>query len=83
MRAALLFAAAVRCAYIRDVDDAGFLLMRCVYSPGATRVLLAGIIAPFLTQETKLNPKKSNIRVLSSDFGTRFSEVEIFRGSGE
>ena len=59
MRAALPFSAAVRCAHIhiRDVDDAGFLLMLCVHSPGATRVLLANkIIVPFLrpmTMETR------------------------------
>ena len=39
---------------------ASFLLVRCVHSPGATRVLLANkIIVPFQTQETKPNPKKN------------------------
>ena len=57
MRVALLLAAAVRCAYIRDVDDAGFFLI--VRSPGATRVLLANdIIVPFPTLEAQPNPKK-------------------------
>ena len=37
VRAALLVADAVRCAYIRGVDEASFLLMRYFHSPGATR----------------------------------------------
>ena len=42
--------------YIRDVDDAGFLLMRCVHSPGTTRFFLANkIIVPLQTQKTKPN----------------------------
>ena len=32
---------AMRCACIRDADDAGFLTMRCVHSSGTTRVHLA------------------------------------------
>ena len=49
---------AMPCAYIRDVDDAGFLIMRCVHSPGTARVLLANkIVVPLQTQKTKPNPK--------------------------
>ena len=49
---------AMPCAYIRDVDDAGFLLTRCVHSPGTTRALLTNNIAlPLQTQKAKPNPK--------------------------
>ena len=58
MRAALLLGAAVRCAYTRDVDGAGFLLVRCVHSPGAIRVLLVNkIIVPLRNQK---KPEKPN-----------------------
>ena len=87
MRAGLLLAASVCCAYIYDVGDTGFLLVRCVHSPGATRVLLANtIIVPFLTQETEPNPNKKPPR----DLGTfvRFLEpnffmLSFFGGSGQ
>ena len=50
----------VRCAYMRDVDVAGFLLNICVHSPGTTRVLLANlIIVSFQTQKPKLNLLRS------------------------
>ena len=55
----------MRCAYIRDVDYAGFLLMRCVHSPGTTRVLLANkIVVPLQTKKT--NP----LPILFDDMGT-------------
>ena len=48
----------MRCAYIRDADYAGFLLMRCVHSPGTTRILLANkIIVPIQTPKNEPNPK--------------------------
>ena len=53
MRACLLLAVGVRCAYIGDVDDAGSLLVRYVHSPGGIRVLLASkIIVRLQTQKT-------------------------------
>ena len=45
-------------AYIRDADDAGFLLRRCVHSPGAINavVFLANIIiVRFQTRKSKPN----------------------------
>ena len=42
-----------------SIDYAGFLLMRCIHSPGATRVILGNKIVLFLTQEPKPNPPKS------------------------
>ena len=80
MRACLLLAAAARCAHVRDVDFAGFLLMGCVHSPGTTRVLLANkIIVPFQTPKTKPNPQKFvKICALSSDFLFCFGKLTIF-----
>ena len=66
---------AMRCAYIRNVDDAGFLLMRCAHSPGTTRVLLANkIIAPLQTQKAKHNPK------FYDDMGTFVRFMKLFFG---
>ena len=49
---------AMPCAYIRDVDDAGFLLTRCIHSPGTTRVLLTNkIVVALQTLKTKPNPE--------------------------
>ena len=68
---------------IRDRDDAGFLLMRCVHSPGTTRVLLANII--FHSKPKKTNP----IQKHSEDTGTLvpflklFLEVDYFLGPRE
>ena len=54
--ACLLLAAAVRCAHIRDVDNAGLLLMRCVRSPGTTRVLMTNKVM-FHSVKTKPSPR--------------------------
>ena len=75
MRACLLLAAALRCAYIRDVDNAGFLLMRCAHLPGTTRALLAKIIVPFRTQTNKPNHKKMK------DMGTFVRFMKLFLSS--
>ena len=47
-------------AYIRNVDDAGFLLLRCVHSPGTTRVRLANEMVVAL-QAPKYKP---NLKIL-------------------
>ena len=48
----------MRCWIMRDVYYAGFMFMRCVHSPGTTRVLLANkIIIPLQTPKTKSNPE--------------------------
>ena len=57
MQAALLLATAIRYAYTRDVDDAGLLFMRCVHSPGATRVLLANVIVVHSNPRNQTQPK--------------------------
>ena len=46
-------------AYLRDVDDAAFLLRRCVIRPGQLRVVLANrVFVRFQTEKGKPNPKR-------------------------
>ena len=84
MRACLLLAAALRCAYVRDVDNAGFLLMRCAHLPGTTRALLAKIIVPFRTQKNEPNHKQNgrygHVRPI---YEAVFWKLIFSKGSGE
>ena len=73
---------AMRCAYIRDVDDdAGCLPMRCVHLPGSNRVLvaikiiIASSIVPLQTQKTKPIP------IFCDDTGTFVRFMKLYFGS--
>ena len=72
------------CTYqVRDVDDAGFLLTRCVHSPRVIRVILANkIIVWFQTQKQTQSPPKWKIWALSADVGSRFFGRSLFLGTG-
>ena len=66
----------MRCWNMRGVYNAGFMFMRCVHSPGTTRVLLANkIIVPLQTQ----NPNP--IPTVYDDMGTFVGLMKLFFGS--
>ena len=81
MRACLLLADAVR-TYVTEIDDAGFLLMRWVHSPGE----IAGCpgqqdycSVPNPKNQTQ-SPQNWKIWAFWSDFGSCFLEVDFFGG---
>ena len=71
--------------YIRDVDDAAFLLLLCVSSlRGATRVLLTTKnTVSFLTQETKAPKKETRHGHFRPILGPDFWKLSFFFGDRE